>query len=177
MVSSRHKDFGTTGFMVRRRVQDWNNNQQTERGLSTHTTSPDMLNTDCYTHHAQLLFRSCEQWTRRQLLSTQLPDHKLATQLFYAPLALLSHGPEGDPIFNFGNQTARNLFEMSWDALTKLASRESAEPVNRQERARLLERVNQNSFISDYRGIRISATGKRFAIERATVWNVVDEQN
>jgi len=111
------------------------------------------------------------------VIEAQLPDHKLATQLFYAPLALLSHGPEGDPIFNFGNQTARNLFEMSWDALTKLASRESAEPVNRQERARLLERVNQNSFISDYRGIRISATGKRFAIERATVWNVVDEQN
>jgi hypothetical protein len=48
--------------------------------------------------------------------------------------------------------------------------------VNRQERTRLLARVNQDGYSSDYRGIRISATGKRLMIERATVWNLVGEQ-
>jgi len=38
----------------------------------------------------------------------------------------------------------------------------------------LLERVNRRGFIDDYSGIRISATGRRFRIQRATVWNVID---
>jgi len=65
-------------------------------------------------------------------------------------------------------RTARNLFEMNWDALTKRPSREAAKPVNWEERARLLKCVNQDGVISAYRGIRISATGKRFMIEHAT---------
>lgn len=34
--------------------------------------------------------------------------------------------------------------------------------------------VQAHGFIDDYSGIRISASGKRFMIERATVWNVFD---
>ena len=95
--------------------------------------------------------------------------------LFAAPFALVSHGVEADPIFNFGNQVALSLFELTWEQFTALPSRESAEPVNQAERQRLLEQVTQNGYISDYRGVRISATGKRFLIEDATVWNLVDE--
>ena len=57
---------------------------------------------------------------------------------------------------------------------TRLPSRYSAEPLAREERARLLERVSRDGFIDDYAGVRISASGKRFRIERAVVWDLVD---
>jgi len=36
-------------------------------------------------------------------------------------------------------------------------------------------RVRDNGFIDDYSGIRISLNGRRFRINQATVWNVLDE--
>lgn len=63
---------------------------------------------------------------------------------------------------------------MSWDELTRTPSRLTAEAPNREERARLLAAVTQNGFIDDYSGVRISKTGRRFKISRATVWNLLD---
>lgn len=57
-----------------------------------------------------------------------------------------------------------------------MPSRLSAEPVSREERARLLAEVSKNGFIDNYTGVRISRTGKRFLIEHAIVWNLLDEQ-
>lgn len=137
---------------------------------------PYILNNDFYIHHAQLLCSSYERWTGKKLLSNQFPAHEAILQLFHAPFALVSHGTEADPIFNFGNQRALNLFEMSWEGFTQLPSRKSAEPVNRQERTDFMARVTKEGFINDYSGIRISATGKRFRIVQATVWNLIDEK-
>ncbi len=55
-----------------------------------------------------------------------------------------------------------------------MPSRKTAEPVHRDERARMLELTRQQGYIDDYRGVRISAAGRRFRIERAIVWNLVD---
>jgi len=51
----------------------------------------------------------------------------------------------------------------------------TAEAVHGQERARLLDAVSRHGFIDDYRGVRISKTGRRFLIENATVWNLLDD--
>ena len=45
----------------------------------------------------------------------------------------------------------------------------------REERERLLRRVADQGFIDDYAGVRIAADGRRFRIEQAVVWNLVDE--
>lgn len=94
--------------------------------------------------------------------------------LWSAPGAIVAHGTEADPIFFFGNQTALRLFDMPFEDFTRLPSRLSAEPLLREERAALLERVSRDGFISDYAGTRISARGARFRIERAVVWNLID---
>ncbi len=77
-------------------------------------------------------------------------------------------------MFNYGNQLALALFEMDWEKFTSLSSRLSAELVNREERTRLLADVTRHGFIDDYSGIRISARKRRFAIQDATVWNLLD---
>ena len=84
--------------------------------------------------------------------------------------------PEPDPVFNFGNKTALDLFEMTWDEFTQLPSRMSAEPMHRAEREALLREVHEQGYSTGYQGIRISKSGKRFRIEDTTVWNMYDEQ-
>ncbi len=103
------------------------------------------------------------------------PGDDVASALWSAPAAIVAHGTEPDPVFFFGNETALRLFEMSFAAFTQLPSRLSAEPLQREERARLLGRVAQSGLITDYAGIRISATGRRFQIANCAVWNLTDE--
>ncbi|MGE3228183.1 MAG: MEKHLA domain-containing protein [Hyphomicrobium sp.] len=94
--------------------------------------------------------------------------------LWSAPLAIVAHGTEPDPIFFFGNRHALALFEMDFSAFTRLPSRLSAEPLQREERARLLDRVAHDGIIDDYAGVRVSATGRRFRISNASVWTLTD---
>lgn len=125
--------------------------------------------------HAQILLRSYARWTGRALIDPDRPPPEQARLLFEATFAVLSHDTAPDPVFTYGNRTALALFEASWEALTAMPSRQSAEPLHRSERERLLAAVAAHGFIEDYRGVRISRTGRRFMIEQATVWNLLDE--
>lgn len=98
-----------------------------------------------------------------------------AQAMWHAPCVVVAHGTEVEPVFFYGNQQALDLFEMPFDAFTRLPSRLSAEPVARGERDALLARVTRNGYIDDYAGVRIAASGRRFRIEQAVVWNLVDE--
>ncbi|MDE2404391.1 MAG: MEKHLA domain-containing protein [Sphingomonadales bacterium] len=103
------------------------------------------------------------------------PGRDAVAAIWHAPLVILAHGLGDDPLFFLGNRMALRAFETTLPALRAMPSRLSAEPALRDERARLLSRVTAAGFIDDYAGIRISARGRRFAIARATVWNVCDE--
>ena len=46
--------------------------------------------------------------------------------------------------------------------------------MHRDERRRLLDEVGRHGFIENYSGIRISQTGRRFRIQNATVFNLLD---
>lgn len=99
-----------------------------------------------------------------------------ASELWLAPQVIVAHGTEADPVFFYGNRLALQVFAMDFAAFTRLPSRYSAEPLAREERARLLERVTRDGFIDDYSGVRIAADGRRFRIEQATVWNLIDAE-
>jgi hypothetical protein len=124
---------------------------------------------------ARLIIDSHDRIVGRPLLERSVvPDPW--TALWLAPKAIVAHGTQSDPVFCYGNRMALELFELDFAAFTALPSRLSAEPLAREERAVLLERVSRFGFIDDYAGIRISSTGRRFRIERATVWNLVDAE-
>lgn len=95
-----------------------------------------------------------------------------AERLFNSPFVVASHGLQDDPVLNYGNQTALDLWEMDWHVFTQTPSRLTAEPINREERARMLQQAQAQGYIADYRGVRISRTGKRFLVEQATIWNI-----
>ncbi|MEP7005993.1 MAG: MEKHLA domain-containing protein [Sphingomonas bacterium] len=120
-----------------------------------------------------LIATSYQRLTGRQLAA---PADDLARALWTSPRVIVAHGKEPDPIFFFGNRAALDQFEMSFEKFTAMPSRLSAEPMLREERQTLLDRVARNGFVDDIAGIRISATGRRFQIERGTVWNLIDER-
>ncbi len=126
--------------------------------------------------HSACLARSFRRFTGRELLPGLFNPLGLARNLFDAPFVIVSHGTEADPVLNYGNAAALKLWEMTWEELTRTPSRLTAEAPVREERARLLAAVTEHGFIDDYSGVRISRTGRRFRISRATVWNLVTEQ-
>lgn len=122
--------------------------------------------------HVELLLRNYRERMGVDLIQ---PGDDLARRLFEAPFFVASHDTADDPVLTYGNLAALDLFEMDWEAFTSTPSRFTAEAPLREERARLLEQVSRRGSIEDYSGIRISSSGKRFLIRRATVWNLVDE--
>ncbi len=123
--------------------------------------------------HTELLRHSFQSLTGNALIDNDLPPTKAARLLFQAPFILLSHNTKTDPILTYANLQALTLFELTWEQLTAMPSRLTAELPNRAERARLLQQVTEHGYINDYSGIRVSKTGKRFLIEQATVWNLI----
>jgi hypothetical protein len=127
-------------------------------------------------HHTQCLFNSYRHWFSQDLLPAPSSDPETAAhQLFLAPFVVLSHGTEADPVLNYGNQTALNLWEMAWTDFTQMPSRLTAEPDLRAVRSQLLATAAQQGYLTGYEGIRISKTGQRFLIENATIWRVLDD--
>lgn len=124
--------------------------------------------------HARLMAESYHRWTGRDLVDPAVAADDVGHWLYSAPFALLSHGTGSEPLFTYANRTALLLFELTWAELVITPSRRSAEPVEQQERARLLAEVTAHGFIDDYTGVRISRSGRRFRIEAATVWNLAD---
>jgi hypothetical protein len=126
-------------------------------------------------NHVERLLKSYLFWTGRDLIPRG--PQECCRALFFHPSVVLSHGIQNDPLLNYGNQAALDLWEMTWEEFTNTPSHLTAEPLNRVDRERLLEQVRLNGYIDTYRGVRISRGGRRFMIEKGTVWNIVDENN
>ncbi len=126
-----------------------------------------------YETHTNLLLRSYQALLNKHLLSS-CSGQTIGQQVFEADFALLSHNTDSDPLFNYGNRLALELFELSWNEFIGMPSRFSAEPLLREEREHLLATVAAKGFIDDYSGVRITKSGKRFLIQQAVVWNVYD---
>ena len=89
--------------------------------------------------------------------------------------AVVAHGTEDAPLFFYGNALALELFAIAAERFVGTPSHESAEPARRAERAAMLERLERENVVADYSGVRIAATGRRFRIERAVIWNLLDQ--
>ncbi|WP_413164542.1 MEKHLA domain-containing protein [Capilliphycus salinus ALCB114379] len=122
------------------------------------------------------LFKSFKHWTGESLVDLNGTPEEIAEALFNAPFVLVSHGTEANPIFNYGNRTALELWEISWEEFIQTPSSQTA--INLQEigeRQQMLDQVRTQGYTKNYRGIRQSRTGKQFLISNVTVWNIIDE--
>lgn len=123
----------------------------------------------------QIVAASYRHLLGRNLIDAPATPEQLSKALFYAPFVLVSHGTQPEPIFNYGNQTALQLWSLSWEEFIQTPSAASAEPVAREERAVMLQQAREQGYIENYTGVRISSQGKRFLIKQVTLWNLTDE--
>lgn len=121
-----------------------------------------------------LLLASFRHWTGRDLLPGAGTGAAAARALWEAPFVVVSHGTQEDPVLNYGNGTALALWETDWPSLTAMPSRLTAEPLERGERARMFQRVHDTGWVDDYRGVRITVTGRRFTIDDGIIWTLRD---
>jgi hypothetical protein len=133
---------------------------------------PEAFGTDPVRARITLMAASFERLLGRPLV---VSGEELVTALWNAPFAILAHGTEPDPVFFFGNRYALEAFAVDVERFTQMPSRFSAEADLWNARQALLDRVAAQGYIDDYSGVRISATGRRFRIEGAIVWNIVDD--
>ncbi len=138
---------------------------------------PAQLDDPLLIKHVLRMLHSYRHWTGRELIPVANSPEKCSLELFHQPFIVLSHGTQEDPVLNYGNKAALDLWEATWEEFTSMPSRLTAEPIDREERARLLAQVKHHGYTDTYRGVRISRSGRRFLIEQATVWNIVDENN
>jgi hypothetical protein len=125
--------------------------------------------------HIAVLDRSFRSLFGRGLFPENNDRQQLGYAAFYAPFVLLSHDTHQDPIFNYANLKALELFEYSWQEFIQMPSRLSAEAIHRSEREKLLAEVSRKGYLENYQGIRIAKSGRRFLIKNAAVWNLIDE--
>lgn len=125
----------------------------------------------------QNLLDSYEKLVSTALIARKGHLEEQAKNLFFVPFVVASHDTQNDPIFNYGNQTTLNLWEMSWEELVKTPSRKTVKDnISEEERAKMLQQAKEKGYIDHYQGIRITSTGKLFKINNAIVWNITNPQ-
>lgn len=125
----------------------------------------------------QNLLNSYEKLLGQALIARKGNLEEQAKTLFFVPFVVASHGIQSDPIFNYGNQTTLNLWEMSREELVKTPSRKTVQDnLSEEERAKMLQQAKEKGYIDHYQGIRITSTGKLFKIKNAIVWNITNPQ-
>ena len=125
--------------------------------------------------HSLLLIGTFERITGNHLLPKNSGDassRSLAEQLYELDAVVLSHDGGSDPVFTYANRRAQELFEYDWATFLTLPSRLSAEPDRREDRSTMLHEAAEQGYIANYGGVRISASGRRFEISDAIIWNL-----
>ncbi len=125
--------------------------------------------------HVKNLLDSFERLTGENIIERVNPELDY-NAIQEGEFVLVSHNGAQDPILNFGNEFALNLWEMDWDSFTKTPSRKTAEADLRERRQEMLEVAEQKGYFDKYEGIRISSSGKRFKIKDAIIWNVFNQE-
>jgi MEKHLA domain len=135
-------------------------------------SNPESSN-NYHREHILIMLENLKRWTNYDLIKEYgFSLEKLGEQVFNADFYLLSHNTATDPVLTYGNQQVLKRWEMSWQELIAMHSRDTAKPVDRSQRSKLMAQVKANNYVRGYSGTRISKTGKEFQILDGIVWNL-----
>ncbi len=123
--------------------------------------------------YSRRLIESYKRWTGWNLVG----GRDFAYALYHAPFAITSQGVQDDPVIQYANQAALDVWETNWNDFIGMPSRLSAETdeATQKQRAELLDSAKEKGWTIDYQDKRISRNGARFEILNTVLWNVTDE--
>lgn len=125
--------------------------------------------TDVMVKHASHLIRSYFEVTGgKELVPMKVLEKdptEAAKQLFFLPdRVVVSHGTQNDsegPVLNYGNSAALRRWGASWEELTNMPSKYTAETVEQSARAEFLRKVFADGVVENYSGVRIALNKSR----------------
>ncbi len=127
--------------------------------------------------HSRLIADSYQFWTGLEILPGTANDLELSHAMYFSPFVIVSHGLENDPVFNYGNLQAQQLWQLSWREFTSMPSRLSAEPIEQDQRERLLAEARKRGITYLDQAIRINKEGKKFYIKDVALFNLQNNKN
>ena len=128
--------------------------------------------------HVSMMLKNLKRWTAYDLIEEYgFSADKLGEEIFNADFYILSHNNAIDPILTYGNNRVLQLWEISWEELTQMHSRDTAKPVEQIDRQALMDRVKEYNYVSGYEGIRVSKKGMEFKILDVTIWNLFSDND
>jgi hypothetical protein len=131
---------------------------------------------DYHREHILMMLEHLKRWTKYDLIKEYgFSMETLGEQVFNADFYLLSHNADADPVLNYGNKRVLEQWEVSWEELMIMHSKDTAKPIDRSARAILMAQVKSHNYISGYNGVRITKTGKEFQILDGIIWNIFDD--
>jgi hypothetical protein len=125
---------------------------------------------DSMVSHASHLIKSYYQVTGgEELVPIRLvkenPVEASRLLFFLEDRIVVSHGTQssGDgPILNYGNCAALKRWAASWEELTSMPSKYTAEPINQNTRDEFMKTVTRDGIVQNYSGVRISLDKSRY---------------
>lgn len=123
------------------------------------------------------ILRSYRRWAGEELIEVASGDPAArARALFTAPIAVLAHDRQDDPLCIYANAAALAAFELRIEDAPAFPTRRTAEPGARAERSVALAGAEEAGLVRGYSGIRVSTTGRRFRLRDGRIWTVLDDE-
>lgn len=121
---------------------------------------------------------SLQQYTGKSLLEHMVEDSVESLQDAHenTRFAILSHGIQEDPIYNYFNKAALETFQYEPEEIYQLPSRKSAPPDLRVDRAALIQASVECGFQIYTKAVRVTKCGRLFQINEGLLWNVYDNE-
>ena len=124
---------------------------------------------DIMVTHASHLIRTYSDVTKgKELVSMKILEKdptEAAKLLFFLPnRVVVSHGTQNDsegPVLNYGNSAALKRWGASWEELTSMPSKYTAETVEQSAREEFLRKVFSDGVVENYSGVRIGLDKSR----------------
>ena len=125
---------------------------------------------DAMVDHASHLIKSYYEVTGgKELVPMKIlysDPTEAAKLLFFLPdRVVVSHGTQKDlegPVLNYGNSAALKRWGASWEELTNMPSKYTAEAIEQSARAEFMRTVTENGVVENYSGIRIALDKSRY---------------
>ena len=124
---------------------------------------------DLMVNHASNLIKSYFHVTGgKELVPMRILENdpaEAAKLLFFLPdRVVVSHGNQKDldgPVLNYGNSAALKRWGASWEELTNMPSKYTAETVEQSARAEFMRKVTDDGVVENYSGVRIALNKSR----------------
>ena len=130
---------------------------------------------DSIEKHVTLIIESYERICKKSFPIPGSKSNPLESVHHSSEYAIVSHGLQKDPIFNYANLAAQKLWKLSWEEFIQLPSKQSAKPDKIAKRELLLKEAFLKGYVENYEGTRIDKNGKEFFIKNVTLWNLMDK--